>query len=441
MRITPLDAWTARRIGLAEGGLTREAIEAFQLEALRETVRHACEKGRFYARHLGDLTERDLTCLSDLTAFPFTSPEHVRGNPFAFLCVSRGEIARVVTLATSGTTGEPKRIHFTREDLEATADFFHHGVTTLAGPGDAVLSFYPGGRTNGVNHLLSLAVERAGGRWVPAGEDRRAGVLLELMERERVDVLAGAPVQVLALARVSAAGAFRGKSPRSVLFSTDRLPGSIRREIERLWGCEVFNHYGMTETGFGGALECSAHFGCHPRESDLYFEVVHPDTGRPLPEGETGELVFTTLSRRGMPFIRYRTGDLARFLPGRCPCGTALRSLGPVTGRIGGRVAVPGCGSFGLEDLDEALFGIEGVLDFHAECVHEGNTWRLCIELSTLTPGVEGLEALLRHELERTPSIGSGMRSGLLALDLSVSVCAEPRADSREKRVLTVHRT
>jgi phenylacetate-coenzyme A ligase PaaK-like adenylate-forming protein len=103
--------------------------------------------------------------------------------------------------------------------------------------------------------------------------------------------------------------------------------------IERAWGCEVFEHYGMTEMGLGGAMACEAHDGYHPREADLLFEIVDPRTGAPLPDGEYGEIVFTTLTRTAMPLVRYRTGDMSRFIPGPCPCGSVLKRLARVADR------------------------------------------------------------------------------------------------------------
>ena len=103
----------------------------------------------------------------------------------------------------------------------------------------------------------------------------------------------------------------------------------------------------MTEMGLGGGVECQARRGYHLREADLYFEIVHPQTGEPVTEGETGEIVFTTLTRQGMPLIRYRTGDLSRFIPGQCPCGTTLRTLEKVTRRLSGKVAFKTAGRRG----------------------------------------------------------------------------------------------
>ena len=121
----------------------------------------------------------------------------------------------------------------------------------------------------------------------------------------------------------------------SVLLAAAYVSPEHRAAIERLWHCQVNEHYGMTETGLAGAVGCREPGGYHVWESGLYYEIIHPATGRPVPEGERGEIVVTTLNRQGMPFVRYRTGDMSRFLPGSCPCGSALRRLE----RVGDRPA------------------------------------------------------------------------------------------------------
>ncbi|MBI5520598.1 MAG: hypothetical protein HY916_11145 [Desulfovibrio sp.] len=112
------------------------------------------------------------------------------------------------------------------------------------------------------------------------------------------------------------------------------LAEGLRREVEAAWGCEIFDHWGMTETGYGGGVECAAHSGYHLREADLLLEIAHPGTGEPLRPGETGEILVTTLGRRALPLVCYRTGDAAAWLAGPCICGSALRRLGRVPGRI-----------------------------------------------------------------------------------------------------------
>ena len=142
--------------------------------------------------------------------------------------------------------------------------------------------------------------------------------------------------------------------------------------LNKVWGCEVFNHYGATEMGLGGGVECVAHRGYHLREADLYFEVVNPLSGEAVRDGEYGEVVFSTLTRRGMPLIRYRMGDRSRFIPGDCPCGTKLKTLEKVRGRFSGFVPV-GDAVLSLPDFDEALFPIPGLLNYSLTVTGDGD--------------------------------------------------------------------
>ncbi|HTP08556.1 MAG TPA: AMP-binding protein, partial [Anaerolineae bacterium] len=165
---------------------------------------------------------------------------------------------------------------------------------------------------------------------------------------------------------------------KAVLLSTDHVPNAIKHVIEATFDCKVYNHYGMTEMGLGGGVECEAQCGYHLREADLYFEIIDPSSGEVLPAGECGEVVFTTLTRRGMPLIRYRTGDVSRFIPGHCPCGTQLKTLERITHRWSGRVPI-NAHYLTMADLDEALFAIDGVLNFTATMLNEGG--RDCLHL------------------------------------------------------------
>lgn len=423
--ITPLERWIAGRIGAGPAGLTRAAIRSHQLERLRQSVQWAREKSPFYGRHLGELTEKDLGSLEDLARFPLTTPAHIQADPRRFLCVSQSEVCRVVTLETSGTTGNPKRIWFTAEDQESTIDFFQHGMSTLAGPGDRVLVLLPGERPGSVGDLLMKGLARLGAEGLLHGFVLDPLNTVRVMRRQRPQVLVGVPLQVLALARYGGAD----WAPRSVLLSTDHVPRSLAGELERTWGCEVFTHWGMTETGFGGGLECAAHSGYHLREADLHLEVVDPETGRTLPDGTLGEVVFTTLDRRGMPLIRYRTGDLSRFLEKPCPCGTVLRTLENVSTRLEGRMVLNNGAVLTMADLDEVLFDIDGLLDFNATLRDAGDCQRLEVELLLRDAAADLAAVLAMTRLRGIASIGSAETVGGFAV--TVSICSGKERSGR----------
>ncbi|MCX6065151.1 MAG: AMP-binding protein, partial [Chloroflexi bacterium] len=382
MKLTSLDPWIKQKTFASD-------LADWQLLKLNETLALARGKSAFYRKHLAGMPEK-LENLADFRQFPFTTPEDVRENPLRFVCVSQDEIRRVVTLQSSGTTGEPKRIYFTAEDQELTIDFFGAGMSTLTEPGERVLIFLPGETPGSVGDLLRLGLARQDRIPLPYGPVRDPNHALETMsragtgtnsEREQADCLVGSPTQILGLARRWNP---RNKAPRTVLLSTDYVPAAIVRELERIWGCEVFNHYGATEMGLGGGVECEAHRGYHLREADLYFEIVNPESGEPVPDGEYGEVVFTTLTRRGMPLIRYRIGDRSRFVPGKCPCETGLRTLEKVRGRFSGFVSV-GDETLKLPDFDEALFPIPGLLNFSVTVTGVGAEASLLVETQMLT--------------------------------------------------------
>lgn len=373
MRVTPLDPWIKQKTSARE-------LADWQLLKLNETLALARSKSAFYRKHFAEMPEK-LESLDAFSQFPFTTPEDVRANPLRFVCVSQDEIQRVVTLQSSGTTGDPKRIYFTADDQELTIDFFGVGMSVLTEPGEKVLILLPGETPGSVGDLLRLGLARLGRIPLPYGPVRDPNHALETMQAQQADCLVGSPTQVLGLARRWQAG---NKAPRTVLLSTDYVAAAIVTELERIWGCQVFNHYGATEMGLGGGVDCEARRGYHLREADLYFEIVHPETGEPVPEGEYGEVVFTTLTRRGMPLIRYRMGDRSRFLPGKCPCGTSLRTMEKARGRFSGFISVGG-ETLKLPDFDEALFSIPGLLNFSVTVTGVGAEASLLVETQMLT--------------------------------------------------------
>ena len=418
---TPLEAWTAQKIGVEKQRLTRQDIESYQLLKLSETIRLAYARSPFYRKLLKGIAEKEIACLSDLGSFPFTTAEDISDHSLHFLCVSQDEIGRVVTLDTSGTTGKSKRIYFTPSDQELTIDFFQHGMSTLVEAGDRVMILLPCEREGSVGDLLAAALLRSGVKPVRHGIVRNISETLKIMRAEDVTAVVGIPVQVLALARYADASGIPIHM-KSALLSTDHVPAVIVRELEHLWGCRVFEHYGMTEMGLGGGVECEAHAGYHLREADLYFEIVDIE-GNPLPEGQEGEVVFTTLTRQGMPLIRYRTGDISSFLPGPCSCGSVIRLLDRIKRRKSSRVSISESQHFDMSDLDENIFATRGVLDFTASVDNARTATQLNIEAVTVDQPYQVTESALSGALDDVRSISEARRDGKLRVSVKTIRC------------------
>jgi phenylacetate-coenzyme A ligase PaaK-like adenylate-forming protein len=400
----------------ATGPALREELEQYQLRKIRETVDYVVAQSPFYKRLLKGVRGGDLKEIDDFASLPLTTAEDIQENDLRFLCVSRDEISRVVTLNTSGTTAQAKRIHFTEEDLELTTDLFHHGMKALVRPGQKVLILMPGDRHGTVGDLMVKALRRMDVEGIPHGIVLdSAKTIAEITDKE-IDCLIGIPVQVLGLIRHENGSAIPKGRIKSVLLSADYVPDAIVREVEAAWGCDVFNHYGMTEMGLGAAVDCRALCGYHIREADLFFEIVDPDTGACLPDGSLGEVVFTTLTRTGMPLVRYRTGDLSRFATEPCPCGTILKRLEWVRGRIEGGVRLGGDHQLCVADLDEALFPLPGLLNFQVEITGDMESGVLHLTLYSDVAHRDELGRGAIQALEGVSSIRAPLDDGSLTI-------------------------
>lgn len=363
MRRTPLDSWIEKQAGLGA------ALHAYQMQKLRETLAYVKSHSAFYAEKLQGIEPEAIQSPADIAALPFTTPQELAQQGHRMLCTGQGEISRITTLQTTGTTDAAKRVFFTEDDHERTRDFFAAGMGVFTRPGQKVLILLPGETPGGVGRLLAEALARIPAQALPFGvvDAQNSGEAERLILEEGVGAVVGVPWQVLRLAEGPLAGAIKTASRlESVLLTTDYVPDALARRVESAWGCRTYEHYGMTEMGFGGGVSCDAGRGHHLREADLLFEVVDAQTGRPLPPGEAGEVVFTTLTRRGMPLIRYRTGDIAAFSQTPCPCGSALPLLGKIRGRTADTLPLPGGGTLAPAAMDEALYGLEGLWDYAA---------------------------------------------------------------------------
>lgn len=428
MQISPLDAWVADQIGLVENQtLSIENLRDYQRTRLNATLEHAVFNSPFYRQRLG--AYQPLAALDDLKQLPFTTSSDLVEQGLQMLAVSQGEIERIVTLRSSGTTGQPKRIYFTRSDLERTRTFFRCGMSQMLKAGNRVLVLLPGELPDSAGRLLADALQVAGIESEVFGLVTDPGQVAALLASQSFDCVVGIPTQVLGVVRHPAAAVPCGRIG-SVFLTSDYVPSALVQDIRRIWNCPAINHYGMTELGLTGGVECQALAGYHLREPDLYFEVIDPLSGAVLPEGDLGEVVVTTLTRTGMPLIRYRTGDLARFLPDPCPCGSRLPRLSKLQGRLTGKIDIGGPLKLGMPELDEALFSLPGLINFNANLavMDSGLNWfQVTIETR---PGVEQKTRVnVDRRLPTIPALRAAVAAGGLSLR-PTSLAKQPLAVS-----------
>jgi phenylacetate-CoA ligase len=383
--LTPLEPWIRKKVSIGPaltGKDFTEALEAYQLGKINEVIDYARRKTSFYRNHPAFVSE-PLKSLSDIAMLPFTKPSDLSQNPFNFLAVRQDEVARIVTLRTSGSTGEAKRLFFTEADLELTIDFFHYGMSTLVQPGQRVAILLPGEKPDSVGDLLRRGLLRMNIDILPYGPVADPIHAAHSLASFEAHCLVGIPTQVLAVAWASKSLGLANSSIKNILLSTDYVPNAITDTLREIWDCRVFNHYGMTEMGLGGGVDCEALSGYHLREADLYFEIVDYETGKPCSDGTIGEVVFTTLTRQGMPLIRYRTGDIARMISESCHCGSVLRRMEWVKGRWDSTVTLSPGSILTLPDLDEVLFRLPGLLDYRVSVSQgENGKFELHIDVS-----------------------------------------------------------
>ena len=336
-----VDDWIAKKIGLPAGTvLERTSLERWQLERLQETIASVRSSSLFYRERFKDYPATFPQALNDLAKLPYTTPEELATEGSCMVCVPARDVSRIVTmqpLSTSGTTGDPKRVWFTEADQELMTDYIHHGLPLMTGKEDVFLVLMPCERPGSVGDLVALGVERIGSRAVrvgtiPADGDRDEEIF-EIMRTEGVTTGLMTASTAARLARKSSKDISIVTNMRTVLLSAQFVSKEDLETIETCWKCKSYEHYGMTEMGLGGAMACEERIGYHPREADIIFEIIDPESGEVLPDGEFGEIVFTTLTRQAMPLIRYRTGDYSSFLTEPCRCGSVLKRLDRVGDR------------------------------------------------------------------------------------------------------------
>ena len=371
---------------------SRDEIQALQLQRLRWTLQHAYDNVPHYRRafdakgvHPGDLKQ-----LSDISKFPFTVKKDLRDNyPFGMFAVPREQVSRVH--ASSGTTGKPTVVGYTRKDIDIWADLVARSIRAAGGrPGDIVHVAYGYGLfTGGLG--AHYGAERAGCTVIPmSGGQTEKQVQLIRDFAPSIIMVTPSYMQVINEEFVRQGLDPRESSLKVGIFGAEPWTEAMRREIETKSGIDAVDIYGLSEVmGPGVASECiESKDGPVVWEDHFYPEIIDPETGEVLPDGQEGELVFTSLSKEALPMIRYRTRDLTRLLP---PTARAFRRMDKIVGRSDDMLIIRGVNVFPTQ-IEEIVLQNEKLSgQYQILVARDGNLDKVTVRCE-LQPGISTVE-------------------------------------------------
>lgn len=395
-------------------------LRRLQLERLQTVVRRAYEKVELFRARMQErgLRPDDITSLEDISRLPFTVKNDLRDTyPFGLFASPMQDVVRLH--ASSGTTGKPIVVAYTREDVEVWTNAM---VRTLAscgiGAGDIVQNAYGYGLfTGGLG--AHYGAEAIGATVIPISGGNTDRQIMVMKDFGVTAICCTPSYFVHLIERARELGVdLRELSLRTGVFGAEPWTDSMRRHIESHSRIRAYDIYGLSEiTGPGVASECVCQNGLHVFEDHFYPEIVDPVTGDPLPDGAEGELVLTTLSKRAMPILRYRTRDITAFLPEPCPCGRTLRRIRRISRRSDDMFIIRGVNVFPSQ-VEAALLAVEGTLPHYLIVLtREKGLDQMEVQVE-VTPEVfsdkigalEELQARLVRELENVLGIRAQVR-------------------------------
>ena len=382
--------------------LDRAELRELQGERLRETVERAYENVPFYREQLDEMgvSPEDIQSIDDITKLPMTTKEDFRDEyPDGLFAVDDEDIARIH--ASSGTTGKPKIVSYTEEDLDLWGHTMSRSLDAAGvDSSDVVQNAYGYGLfTGGLG--FHQGAEELGTAVVPtsSGGTQRQ---VELANDLETDVLACTPSYALYFAETAEEMGYdpRELSVSVIAYGAETCTEPMREEIEERLDATGINNYGLSEIiGPGVAAEChEVQDGLHVWEDHYYPEIVDPQTGEPVEEGQEGELVLTTLTKEALPVLRYRTGDLTTLNYDECECGRTMVRMDNITGRADDLLVVRGVNLYPSE-IEHSIVDIEGVAPhYRIELEKEGNLDVMALTIE-LDEEVDRDEAQLRDEI------------------------------------------
>lgn len=340
-------------------------FDEYKLWQLKKTVRRVRTKSPFYRRlfEKAGVTEDDLHSLADIAKLPFTFPADLAGTSYSLLCTSQGEVEKPVTFYSSGSTGTKKRIFFSMADIQKILDFLPRGMNTVIGRDEArVLVFLQNSQGRGIGSILAQSLNAFGMQgWTADLQDSTDDILRATVEH-KINVWFGDAITIYRATRVLEKQAdLRSLGMQCIFITMSNIPQSMIDYLHSAWGCRVSTHYGLTESGWGLAVDCDVCPGYHYDELDHIVEVVDPETGGARARGPGGrgsahEHIARLHAAHPLPH-----GDIATLT--RSVCGSHLMTLGHIRRRKEGATEYNGHYIYPAL-FDEVLFSTDGLLDY-----------------------------------------------------------------------------
>jgi phenylacetate-CoA ligase len=400
-----------------------------QFEMIKKKLSTIKEKSPFYREKYKDVDLSKIKTMEDFKDLPLTDKCELRdAYPLGLQAVPEEEVVRIHS--SSGTTGLPVIIPYTKQDVEDWTVMFERcyryaGVTNM----DRI-HITPGYGLWTAGIGFQAGAERLGAMVVPMGPGN-TDKQLKMMQDMKTTVLTATSSYALLLAEEIEKRGIRDKIHlKKALIGSERWGDKMRHRIANELGVELYDIYGLTEIyGPGIGISCQYACGMHYWDDYVYFEVIDPKTGKNLPDGEYGELVITTLRKEGAPLIRYRTHDLTRIIPGECKCGSKHPRIDILIGRTDDMVKVKGVNIFPgqIEDLLSTIEGVSSEYQVMIDHLQGKDSMTLFFETK-----LEGKE---RKELENTVQAEFKSKIGITIIPKAVSMMELPRSEKKSHRI------
>jgi phenylacetate-CoA ligase len=397
--------------------MPRKQLEQFQAERLRKTVEIAMGS-EFYAPILKQrgITPESIKSVNDINRFPFTTKNDLRSTyPFGMASVPLSKVVRLHS--SSGTTGNPTVILHTQRDIDQWADAMARSMYATGLRNTDIIQNTSGYGmfTGGLG--IQYASERLGALTVPAGAGNSKRHVKFIMDfgTTALHCIPSYATRLAAVFEEMGINPATGTTVKTLIIGAEPHSEAQRKRIEDIWGAKAYNNFGMSEMcGPGVAIECQEQNGMHIWEDNYIVEIVDPVTLEPVPEGELGELVLTTLNREAMPLFRYRTRDLTRILPGDCPCGRTHKRLARFQGRSDDMIIVKGVNIFPIQ-IEKILMEFPELASDYLitiETIEDNDEMTVDVELAQATDDFSLLQNLtkeitrrLKDEILLTPKV------------------------------------